>query len=104
MCIFTPTSSQEVGKAVKVLVHSNTKFAIRSGGHSPLPNWASIDGGVLISLTGLNDINYDSVTERLSFGSGLRWGQVYSHMTGLGRVPVGGRASQVGTGGFLTGG
>ena len=32
-CVFRPTSAQEIGDAIKILESTNTKFAVRGGGH-----------------------------------------------------------------------
>ena len=32
-CVFRPTSAKEIGDAIKVLERTNTKFAVRGGGH-----------------------------------------------------------------------
>ncbi len=84
--------------AVKVLGFTKSKYAIRSGGHSPLANWASIDEGVLISMTNLTDMEYDESTETVRVGFGHRWGELYEHLEPLNRLVVGGRVPPVGLG------
>ena len=32
-CVFRPTTAQEIGDALRVLEKTDTKFAVRSGGH-----------------------------------------------------------------------
>jgi hypothetical protein len=102
-CIISPTSADEVIEAVKILRSSNTSFAIRSGGHSPLSGWADIDNGVLIALRGLADKAYDETTQTVRVGFGSTWDEVYKLLEGYGRGAVGGRAATVGMG-FLLGG
>lgn len=102
-CIISPTSADEVIEAVKILRSNNTPFAIRSGGHSPLPGWADIDNGVLIALRGLADKVYDETTQTVRVGFGSTWNEVYKLLEGHGRGAVGGRAATVGMG-FLLGG
>jgi hypothetical protein len=102
-CIISPTSPDEVIEAVKILRSSNTSFAIRSGGHSPLSGWADIEHGVLIALRGLADKAYDERTQTVRVGFGSTWDEVYKLLEGYGRGAVGGRAATVGMG-FLLGG
>ena len=88
---------------MKVLRSTNTTFAIRSGGHSPLSGWADVDDGVLIAMRGLADIIYDEATQTVRVGFGSTWDEVYKLLEGYGRGAVGGRAATVGMG-FLLGG
>ncbi|KAH7115001.1 bifunctional solanapyrone synthase [Dendryphion nanum] len=95
-CIYSPTSASDVSLAVKILAFTGSQYAIRSGGHSPLEGWASIDNGVLISMTKLKDISYDSAKQTVRFGLGNLWGDVYRYTEAQGRLPVGGRVGTVG--------
>ena len=97
-CIFTPWETQDVVFAVRVLGFTGSKYAIRSGGHSPLPFWASIDEGVLISMSKIADITYKAATETVRVGFGLVWGEVYDYLEPYNRLVVGGRVSSVGLG------
>ena len=97
-CIFTPTEIAEVVFAVRVLGFTGSRYAIRSGGHSPLPLWASIDDGVLISMSSVTDITYTAATETVRMGFGLVWGEVYNYLEPYNRLVVGGRVSTVGLG------
>ncbi|KAF3226266.1 hypothetical protein TWF106_000761 [Orbilia oligospora] len=103
-CIFTPTNTQDVARAVKLFTRKNCQFAIRSGGHSYNPGWAGITNGVLISLYGLNNISYDSIHGLASIGAGNRWTDVYGALLEHGVTVLGGRNSDLGVGGYLTGG
>lgn len=89
---------------MKSLVESNTRFAIRSGGHSPAPQAANIDGGVLIDLSGFNEVKYEQSDQVAKIGSGLTWGEVYSQLDPFGVTVVGGRVGGVGVGGLTIGG
>ena len=83
----------------------NCKFAVRGGGHTPQANsGANIDGGVTIDLSALNkvELSHDNTTTLV--GAGARWGNVYSYLDPLNYAVVGGRVSDVGVGGLLTGG
>ena len=95
-CIYEPNGVQDVVAAVQILKETGAQYAIRGGGHSPLPFWASIDNGVLISMSNINDISYDDAAQTARIGFGNRWGDVYSYLETFGRLAVGGRIAPVG--------
>ncbi|KAI1735302.1 putative FAD-binding oxidoreductase [Xylaria scruposa] len=103
-CILRPSSTRELKIALSSLVNSNQNFAIRSGGHSPHHNFANIDGGVLIDMSGFNHITYDSDNQVVVVGPGLTWGMTYEYLEKYGVVAVGGRVLDVGVGGLVLGG
>ncbi|KAF4625681.1 hypothetical protein G7Y89_g12485 [Cudoniella acicularis] len=104
-CFISPRNAADVSKTIKILTFFGTPFAIRSGGHSPNPGWASIDeGGVLIDLGNLNSIKLSSDSKVASIGPGSHWGAVYNFLDPFGVTVVGGRIPQVGVGGLLLGG
>ena len=80
------------------------KFAIRSGGHLPVAGWSGIDAGILVSLSGLDEVTYDQAQGVVKVGSGNRWRNVYNKLDALGVTVMGGRSADVGVGGFLLGG
>jgi hypothetical protein len=47
---------------------------------------------------------YDETTQLTTFGSGLRWNDVYQKLHQYGRVVVGGRSGDVGVSGVILGG
>lgn len=113
-CIVSPTTAQDVSRAVRSLSHTilacdasggndECAFAIRSGGHSTYAGAANIADGVTIDLQGLNDIHVSHDKSTTSVGPGATWGEVYSKLDGLGLSVAGGRAAQVGVGGLSTG-
>jgi hypothetical protein len=102
-CIISLTCADELVEAVKILRSTNTSFAIRSGGHSPLSGWADINNGVLIALRGFADKAYDETTQTVRVGFGSTWDEVYKLPEGHNRGAIGGRAATIGMG-FLLGG
>ncbi|KAL8723704.1 MAG: hypothetical protein Q9181_007213 [Wetmoreana brouardii] len=105
-CVFTPEKAQDVAGALKIIVATNTKFAVRSGGHMPNPGSNNVNDGVLIGLDRLNSTKLAQFNgvEVAQIGPGLRWTQVYSWIAPQGRLVNGGRYSPVGVGGLLLGG
>lgn len=81
------------------------KFAVRSGGHSPNPGWASItQSGILIDLSALNNITVSEDKSTITVGPGQRWGDVYDFLDSYGVGVIGGRIPHVGVGGLILGG
>nr|D7UQ40.1 RecName: Full=Bifunctional solanapyrone synthase; AltName: Full=FAD-dependent monooxygenase sol5; AltName: Full=Prosolanapyrone-II oxidase; AltName: Full=Prosolanapyrone-III cycloisomerase; AltName: Full=Solanapyrone biosynthesis protein 5; Flags: Precursor [Alternaria solani]BAJ09785.1 oxidase/Diels-Alderase [Alternaria solani] len=103
-CIYTPNDVKGVSLGVKVATFVQAKFAIRSGGHSPMEYFANIDGGVLISLAGIKTLEYNADTQTQRSGFGNLWQDVYRHVNAQGRTVVGGRTGSVGLALTLGGG
>ena len=100
-----PGSTTETSKALKIVSFFNTKFSIRSGGHSPNPGWSSInDTGILIDLQRMNRFSISSDNSVVSLGPGLRWGDVYDALDPYGVSVIGGRIPHVGVAGLILGG
>ncbi|KZM24384.1 flavin adenine dinucleotide binding [Ascochyta rabiei] len=107
-CIVQPKTAEEVSTTVKVLTTANLlkpcQFAIRSGGHTPIPGSNNVEDGVTIDLLHMNSTTYNASTKIASILPAARWGSVYEALEPLGRMVAGGRGSTVGVGGFLLGG
>ncbi len=118
-CIVTPRSAEDVATAVRTLTTTAESpgvvdgsaeeaaaclFAIRSGGHLPVPGAANVVGGVVLDLRLLNNVEVNLDKTLVSIGAGATWGKVYSALDPLGLNVAGGRVAQVGVGGLATGG
>jgi FAD/FMN-containing dehydrogenase len=116
-CVVRPRDIQELSTAVKVLKiefgerdklggdhNSNGVFAIRSGGHSPVPEAASIQGGVLIDMSLFCEVSSSEDGSRVVIGAGAKWMTVSKTLDERGLAVVGGRNSAVGVGGLTLGG
>lgn len=106
-CILTPSTAEQMSCAVKKLVEFATPFAIRGGGHMPIPDAANINStGILISSSQLTTLELSEDLQTLSVGPGHPWGDVYEFLdtTRTGKMVVGGRYSPVGIPGYLLGG
>lgn len=103
-----PNTAEDVATTIKVLTDASLlgscKFAVRSGGHTPIPGANNIENGVDIDLQHMNDTTYDAETQLAGIEPGGRWGGVYEALEPLRRMVAGGRGSTVGVGGFLLGG
>ncbi|KAK6363449.1 hypothetical protein TWF730_000879 [Orbilia blumenaviensis] len=103
-CIFSPSSANDVAEAVRLFSRNSCVFAIRGGSHMPNSGFSSTDNGVLISLTGLNKLNYDASRNVIAIGAGNKWTNVYNFLDPKNVTVLGGRNSDVGVSGFLLGG
>lgn len=72
--------------------------------HTPHAGAANIDGGVTIDTQSLNQVTVSNDQKTVSVGPGNRWGRVYGVLDELNLAMVGGRLSQVGVAGLVTGG
>lgn len=115
-CIFTPETTEDVSIAVQILtvpdfgltldanLTPTCPFAVRSGGHTSFAGAASIEGGVTVNLRALNSIELNEDSSVASVGAGAKWKDVYSKLDPLHLAVLGGRAGDIGVGGFITGG
>jgi FAD/FMN-containing dehydrogenase len=107
-CIVQPLDTAEVSRVIVTLVEDaackDTKFALRSGGHTTWAGSNNIEDGVSIDFGLMNSTKLDPETHIASIQPGSRWNQVYGTLDPLGWTVAGGRAGSVGVGGFLIGG
>ncbi|KAL8730884.1 MAG: hypothetical protein Q9166_003811 [cf. Caloplaca sp. 2 TL-2023] len=104
-CVILPKSTQDVSKTLKIVKFFKSKFAVRSGGHSPNPGFASINNpGILIDLQKLNQIFVSPDKKVASLGPGGRWGDVLAALDKYDVSVIGGRIPQVGVAGVILGG
>jgi hypothetical protein len=74
-----------VSTAVKILsAMSNQKtyhFAVRSGGHTPIPGANNVHDGVTIDFLYMNSTTYDANTILATILPAARWGSVYAALS-----------------------
>lgn len=100
-----PRTPDEVAATVRALVSvPGLQFAVRSGGHMQNAGSNNIAEGVTIDLGHLNSVTYHEDTKIASLQPGARWKEVYGVLEPEGRTVPGGRAGDVGVGGYLLGG
>ncbi|KAF1962418.1 FAD-binding domain-containing protein [Byssothecium circinans] len=104
-CILQPTSADDVSKAMLLTSYIGNRFAVRSGGHNPNIGFSSVGSeGLLIDLSRLDGVSLSPDGAHAVIEPGNRWGRVYQTLASDGRMAVGGRANDVGVGGFMLGG
>jgi FAD/FMN-containing dehydrogenase len=92
------------GTRFEIVTRLQAPFAVHSGGHSPNPSFGSIDPGILIDLSSLNDIVLSPDHRVMSVGPGAKWEMIYEELEKHELTVAGGRATGVGVGGLITGG
>ncbi|KAL4751911.1 hypothetical protein BDW72DRAFT_202658 [Aspergillus terricola var. indicus] len=103
--VVLPRTTSEVSLVLKVINALGLTFAVRSGGHSPNPGWASTQQpGLVIDLRSLNTISVTDDKAIVSLGPGALWGEVYEVLDKYEITVTGGRIPSVGVGGLILGG
>jgi FAD/FMN-containing dehydrogenase len=102
--IFQPRSAKEVAIALILCKEAECKFAVKSGGHAAMKGASSADGGVTIDLKHLNSIELNEDKTIASLGAGNTWERVFEELGKDGLAVAGGRAGDVGVGGYTLGG
>ncbi|KAI9819105.1 MAG: hypothetical protein M1827_007261 [Pycnora praestabilis] len=103
-CRVTPNTTQDVARALTILISEECEFAVRSGGHGIFVGFANIEGGVTIDLSVLNQVTISANNTITSVGPGARWRDVYTKLDPLGLAVTGARVDTLGVGGFTLGG
>ena len=113
-CVVRPQDTQQLSTAIRILkaaygdhaedIKAEGLFAIRSGGHSPVPRASSIRSGVLLDLGHFDEVTVSEDRSSVVIGAGAKWGRVSTVLDGIGLAAVGGRNSAVGVGGLTLGG
>lgn len=65
---------------------------------------ANIEGGITIDLSAINQVSVSGDHTLTSVGGGARWQDVYLKLDAMNLAVSGGRVSEVGVGGLITGG
>ena len=112
-CVVRPRDVQQLCTAVTILKreYDHRKedwpeglFAIRSGGHCPVPGAASTEGGVMIDLSLFDEVTPIEGESKVILGTGAKWKHVYHVLEEKGLAISGCRDSEVGVGGMILGG
>ncbi|KAI0435043.1 hypothetical protein F5Y09DRAFT_353943 [Xylaria sp. FL1042] len=103
-CVFEPSSAANLGSAINIIKTARSRFAVRAGGHMPVPGAQSVQSGVMIALSKLNTKSFNDDKTIASIGPGQVWADVYTWLVPEGLAVNGGRYGTVGVGGLLVGG
>lgn len=103
-CVYRPTNARDVASGLINNQLTQTKFAVRGGGHMGIRGANSIDNGPLIVMSNLTTLELAEDRQSVWVGSGLTWGDVYAYLDRFGLAVAGGRLSAVGVPGLLLSG
>ncbi|KAK6217596.1 hypothetical protein LQW54_003318 [Pestalotiopsis sp. IQ-011] len=104
-CIFAPATTEQMPGAVQILEQTGVSFAMRGGGHMPTANAANINSsGVLLSSSGMTQLQLSEDQSTIEIGAGNKWGEVYEYLKPFKLAVVGGCSGLVGVAGFILGG
>ncbi|EPS41689.1 hypothetical protein H072_4401 [Dactylellina haptotyla CBS 200.50] len=101
-CVFLPATAAHVSYAVQLFNKVKCNFAIRSGGHLPVPGSNGRNGAVLLATSKLNHVKFKGSVAKI--GPGNTWIDVYRKTDLIGQVVPDGRVGSVGVGGLVLGG
>ena len=76
---------------------------VKGGGHTTNAGFSSTNG-VQITMSRFSNVDYDSNSQTVTYGTGLIWDDVYQALEPFGVNVVGGRVTGVGVAGFSLGG
>ncbi len=94
---------RDVQAAVRAAIAAGVFPAIRCGGHS-LAGFSSCEGGLVIDLTRMRQVNVDEANRRARFSGGCLLGTVDAATQAVGLVFPAGVVSHTGTAGLVLGG
>src|SRR6476646_8796756 len=93
----------DVATAVGFARSNDLLIAVRGGGHS-IAGFSTIDDGIVIDLSQMNEVRVDPIARRASVGGGAVWADVDRETQSLGLATTGGLVSSTGVAGFTLGG
>jgi FAD/FMN-containing dehydrogenase len=94
-CIVQPDSAQDISLVIKILnKYPSVRFATRSGGHDPNVGHATVQDGVLITMTDLVGATYDTEEDVAYVRPGGEWNDVISDLEKSGVAISGGRLGE----------
>jgi FAD/FMN-containing dehydrogenase len=95
--------SADVMAAVAAGRDGHLDLAIRGGGHS-VPGFGTVDDGLVIDLSPMNDVRVDPAKKIARVGGGATWGDLDHATYPFGLAAPGGIVSTTGVGGLTLGG
>lgn len=101
--IVQAADDSDVVAAVNYARESGLDLAIRSGGHN-VAGLGSVDGGLVIDMRCIDNVDVDAQTQTVRVGGGAHWGQVDAATHAIGMATPSGVISTTGVAGLTLGG
>jgi UDP-N-acetylenolpyruvoylglucosamine reductase len=95
--------AEDVMACVRHAQRRNALISVRGGGHG-VAGFAVCDGGVMIDLSSMRDVQVDPVRRTARVGGGATWGDVDRETQAVGLATTGGVARPTGVAGLTLGG
>src|SRR2546425_9604381 len=96
-------TAEDVAAAIGFARSHGLEIAVRGGGHN-FAGFATCEGGLMVSLSGLRGVAVDAGARRAVCGGGATWGDVDAATQEHGLATVGGFVSHTGIAGLTLGG
>lgn len=96
-------NESDIQKVIRFATEQGLPLAVRGGGHN-VAGTASVDGGLVLDLSNLNDVTVDPSTRRALVCGGARWADVDEATQEHCLAVPGGVVSDTGVGGLTLGG
>lgn len=101
--IVRPKHNEDVITAIKFARQHNLLISVRGGGHN-VAGHATNDGGLVIDLSSMKDIEVDPVSKTARVAGGVTWGELDAATQAYGLATPGGVYSKTGIAGLTLGG
>lgn len=101
--IARPRSAEGVAAAIRLARAHDLAIAVRGGGHN-VAGLASVEGGLVIDLSTMREIDVDPIRRSVRAGGGATWGDVDRATQPFGLAAPGGVVSDTGIAGLTLGG
>jgi len=96
-------NASDVIAAVNYARENGLELAVRAGGHN-VAGLASVDGGLVIDMRGIDGVQVDAKSQTVRVGGGAHWGQVDAATNAIGMATPSGVISTTGVAGLTLGG
>ena len=97
------TGAADVRAVVGFARSQDLRIAVRGGGHS-IAGFSTVDDGIVIDLSAMNEVRVDAAARRASVGGGALWADVDHETQVHGLATTGGLISTTGVAGLTLGG
>ncbi len=97
------SSAQEVASAIRFGREQGLEISVRGGGHN-FAGFAVCEGGLMIDLSGMRQVQVDPAARRAVAGGGTTWADLDAATQAHGLAVTGGFVSHTGIGGLTLGG